>query len=310
MKHNVTLPLTRLCRYKWQTPDLHTKLFAKIPFPLSGATSNDRLSSSVNKQPMDFYEINAYRLLEASMPVKTPKFYFGDISNESSNFILITERVPFTGMPPLKPFEIEGPYVKCKDYEMEGTDKDHYRLLMQVHARIAAAHKTGKMGTEDFLQQNLMFNNIAWHPIQPDSASGAPPQVVAGQLRVATKFFSETAKVLYPDYVTTQAFQEKFFNTMMLANAYQKELMYWKLQDIDYVALGHQNLNVDNAYFWRDDKDVLDCGIFDLGGLTVGYKGTVAVGGVLLSASVRNRVYVQACTRTKKHALQKQCRTQ
>ena len=81
---------------------------------------------------MDFYEINAYRLIEASMPIKIPKFYFGDISNESSNFILITERVPFTGMPPLKPFEIEGPYVKCKDFEMNGTDKDHYCLLMQV----------------------------------------------------------------------------------------------------------------------------------------------------------------------------------
>ena len=37
------------------------------------------------------------------------------------------------------------------------------------------------------------------------------------------RFFSETAKVLYPDYVTTQAFQEKFFNTMMTSNAYQKD---------------------------------------------------------------------------------------
>ena len=32
------------------------------------------------------------------MPMKTPQFYYGDISNETSNFILITERIPFVGM--------------------------------------------------------------------------------------------------------------------------------------------------------------------------------------------------------------------
>lgn len=37
------------------------QLFAKIPFPFSGQTKNDRLSSSVNKQPMDYYEVNCYR---------------------------------------------------------------------------------------------------------------------------------------------------------------------------------------------------------------------------------------------------------
>ncbi|CAK9112003.1 unnamed protein product [Durusdinium trenchii] len=104
-------------RYKWQTPDLHRQLFAKIPFPCEGPTRNDRMSSSVNKQPMDFYEVNCYRILESTMPVKLPKFYFGDISNESSNFILITERVQFAGMPPLPPMMIEGPYEKCKDFD-------------------------------------------------------------------------------------------------------------------------------------------------------------------------------------------------
>merc|ERR1719433_2054506 len=68
--------------YKERTPDLHRQLFAKVPFPLSGPTKSDRLSSSVYKQMMDLSEINAYRILEASFPMKTPKYYFGDISNE------------------------------------------------------------------------------------------------------------------------------------------------------------------------------------------------------------------------------------
>lgn len=38
------------------------------------------------------------RLAETKLPVSTPKFYYGDISNETSNYILITERVPFSGV--------------------------------------------------------------------------------------------------------------------------------------------------------------------------------------------------------------------
>merc|ERR1719323_1394314 len=128
--------------YEKEDPSLHTKLFAKVPFALEGATKSDRLSSSVNKQPAELYEINTYRLLEASLGVKTPRFYFGDISNETSNWIIITERINFHdfngnnfGKPtketpkPLQAFEIEGPYDKCIDYTLRGKPADYYMLL-------------------------------------------------------------------------------------------------------------------------------------------------------------------------------------
>ena len=38
------------------------------------------------------------RLAETKLPTQTPKFYYGDISNETTNYIIITERVPFVGM--------------------------------------------------------------------------------------------------------------------------------------------------------------------------------------------------------------------
>ncbi|CAE7342362.1 unnamed protein product [Symbiodinium microadriaticum] len=89
-------------RYANERPGLHTKLFAKVPisvpFQMTKETKQDRLSSSVLKQPMDFFEINTYRLAETTLPIPTPKFYYGDISNLTSNFILITERVPFVEM--------------------------------------------------------------------------------------------------------------------------------------------------------------------------------------------------------------------
>merc|ERR1712012_358526 len=76
-------------KYQTNMANLHTRLFAKVPFMMTPAIKTDRLSSSVYKQPMDFCEIQTYRLLEAALPLKTPKFYYGDISNETSNFILI-----------------------------------------------------------------------------------------------------------------------------------------------------------------------------------------------------------------------------
>eukprot|EP00913_Durusdinium_trenchii_P008714 g8185.t1 len=37
-------------------------------------------------------------------------------------------------------------------------------------------------------------------------------------------------------------------------------------KDTDYVALSHANLNVDNAYYWRDEAGKLLCGVLDWGG--------------------------------------------
>lgn len=77
-------------------------------------------------------------MAETRLPTKTPKFYYGDISNETTNYILITERVPFVGLGgrkrrDVKPFEVEGPYDKCKDYELRSEPKDYYTLIMEVY---------------------------------------------------------------------------------------------------------------------------------------------------------------------------------
>ena len=42
--------------------------------------------------------VDLARLAETKLPTPTPKFYYGDISNETTNYIIITERVPFVGM--------------------------------------------------------------------------------------------------------------------------------------------------------------------------------------------------------------------
>eukprot|EP00439_Symbiodinium_sp_Y106_P002320 s4517_g1.t1 len=112
----------------------------------------------------------------------------------------------------------------------------------------------------------------AWG-VTPHAASGGPPQANLGKLNTAIQFFSETAKVVFPSYAADPEFVQKFTTTMMTFMAYINELEYWKHQDPDYVALAHSNLNVDNAYYWRDEAGNLDCGVLDWGGFGSGCLG-------------------------------------
>lgn len=47
-------------------------------------------------------------------------------------------------------------------------------------------------------------------------------------------------------------------NTMMTWSAYSNEIQYWLHSDLSYVSLGHNNLNSDNAYFWRNEDLVTE----------------------------------------------------
>jgi hypothetical protein len=224
-------------KYQRKTGGLHTELFAKIPYPMDAATKTDRLSSSVYKQPMDFYELNTYRLMDALFPFKIPKFYFGDISNETSNFILITERVKFIQgfgdtkkkkRGDLKPYEVEGPYDKCKDWQLIAPDKEYYSLIVRKMARLAGYHKAGRLGDEGFLSTAFApvpgdpNNPMAWG-MQPGASSGQDlPQMVAKKLETGLKFIADTAKVLFPEYVSSEGFQKKYTNTLMTVVAYQR----------------------------------------------------------------------------------------
>ncbi|CAL1161109.1 unnamed protein product [Cladocopium goreaui] len=263
-------------RYAKERESLHTKLFAKVPFPMTKETKQDRLSSSVLKQPMDFCEINTYRLAETKLPTQTPKFYYGDISNETTNYIIITERVPFVGMggrkkAHLKPYEVEGPYDKCKDYELRGDPKEYYSLIMEVSGRIAGADKSGRMGTKDFVLHNFPTLRAppgdmrAWGA-NPTGPSGSAPQARQSQLRIGIQFFSQTVAHFFPSYAVKQEFIDKFTDTLMKFSAYMMEIECWKHEDLNYVALSHANLNVDNAYYWRDEAGKLCCGVLDWGG--------------------------------------------
>ncbi|CAK9109013.1 Uncharacterized protein SCF082_LOCUS50671 [Durusdinium trenchii] len=277
--------------YLHSSPDLHTRLFAKIPHAMEQATQSDRLSSSVNKQPMEFYELNSSRLLEATLPVKIPRYYFADISNETSNWILITESIDFKdpkrldfegktrGAPKeqLEALEIEGPYDKCMDWCLRGEPKDYYMTLVRCGARMAGLAHKGCFGDSEVLGK--YFENFAALPFSSfgmkAECSGQPPNQLKTKIDTALSFMADTGKVLFPSFCRTEDFQQKLRNTLMKLNAYAAEMNYWCHADKDYIAFTHNNLNVDNAYFWRNASGELELGVFDWGSMgsrSLGFK--------------------------------------
>lgn len=258
-------------KYKRPSLDLHTKLFAKVPYPMTTELSTDRVSSSVLKQPMDFSEINTYRLLESKLPFRTPKYYFGDISNETTNFILVLERIEYKGRGELEPFEIEGPYEKCQDFLLPRAQSDYYFLLMRQSAKLAGLHRAGKMVSQQCINENLI--SLPASPDRPEqwgcnpgAASGEDPRTLSSKVDLGISFISDTASVLFPSYVKEETVKQRMKNVLMTVSAYANEINYWKHCDTAYVALGHQNLNIDNAFFWKDAMGELDCGVLDWGG--------------------------------------------
>merc|ERR1719329_1644173 len=101
--------------YEKDDPSLHKDLFVKLPHK----AGSDRYFVSCMWNH-DRPEIIFYIWLEGMTPFRIPKFYFGDISASTTNYVLITECIPYAevGKKDFAPFEIEPPYNKFKDWEL------------------------------------------------------------------------------------------------------------------------------------------------------------------------------------------------
>lgn len=256
-------------KYKNPSPGLHTKLFAKYPFDMDDKKQKaDSVAQRVYKQPQDFTEVNFYRLMEKYIPFKTPKFYYGDISNESTNWIMITEQLEFNDpgtKEPLPPFQFEGPYDKAMDWTLRGAAHEYYYVLAEKGAIMAALHMTGKLAPESVLDQfeNTAKKSADSYGMQA-GISGDP--FFKAKLEQAEAFMFDVASKIFPPEIMQPGFRERWRKTMLTVNAYMMESWYYRHGAFpQYVAFTHQNLNVDNAFFWRDEKGDLDAGIFDWG---------------------------------------------
>lgn len=74
------------------------------------------------------------------MPFRVPKMYFADHCARTSNFVLITEKVPFD----VDGFEAA--HDKYMDHKLPRPAHEYYFVLMRQLGRMVAAYKSGRLG--------------------------------------------------------------------------------------------------------------------------------------------------------------------
>lgn len=221
---------------------LHTKLFVK--FPPADADHKFgliRLGSG---------EVDMQRLSrEGGLPVTTAKYYFGDHSERTTNYILITERISF-GEAPIEPAHRKG-------YDHEIADvEEHYVLLARSLAQLVAAHKCGALGPE--IDRIFPFGEAA-RDFDPLSDADA-------KITRLIKFVTDTAPHLFVAEAGDPGFMARWRDDLLFGLEHKDAVISYLHQDRDYTGLCHPNLNVDNAWYWRDPSGELKVGLLDWGG--------------------------------------------
>ncbi|CAD7337460.1 hypothetical protein FIM10_12695 [Sphingomonadales bacterium 56] len=228
--------------YARDEPGLQTELFVK--FPPSDVHHKYGLLRLSNG------EIELGRLSrERQLPVTVTRYYFGDYSSYTGNYILITERVPF-GIDPVEPA-----YRKGYDHEVPSVE-EHYEVLTRNLARLVAAHKRGGLGYD--IEAIFPFGKAA-----PDFQRIENPEPRLDRL---IDFIGRVAPQIFSPAVTKPEFLKKWREDVLFGLEHKDKLLAYMLSNPDYTGLCHINLNIDNAWFWRDENGLLQAGILDWGG--------------------------------------------
>lgn len=205
-----------------------------------------------------------------AFPVTVPATWFADYNSQSAAGLLITSVIPFGRE------GIEPQHIKCLDHEL-GDPLEYYRALLRALARLAGAHKAGRLSPE--LERIFPFDRAA-----SEVADKIPYD--AAQLRAMVGQYAELASAapqLFPPHLTDKAFIVGLERDVVRFLEHERQVMHFLHADPDFIALCHWNANIDNAWFWRDEAGALQCGLFDWGGVRQ-FNLCYALWGCLLGA--------------------------
>lgn len=230
--------------YARPAAEMHTDLFVKFSRDF-GDPARDR--GKTQMEP----EVRFATLSRApEFPIAVPEVQFADYHRPSGTGILVTERIRFGEN------GIERQYHKCLDYEMP-EPLEHYRALLTALARLAGAHRSGRLPTE----------LTACFPLDVAAATvgeRAPLSAEALNRRVdQLAELAETRPGLLPS--CSPAFIGRLRADAPRFARGEDTITGLLAGDSDYVALCHWNANIDNAWFWREAHGALRCGLMDWG---------------------------------------------
>ncbi len=251
--------------YEKPDPGLHTELFVKFSRDFADERRDWQRWEMQGEAP--FMAIS--RL--PGFPIDVPAAYFADFHGESGTGLVITERVPF-GEGRIEPHRR-----KCLDHltmdASAGGPLPYYRAVVTALARLAAAHKSGRLASDI----------DARFPFDPVSGSADPILYSEEELRVELARCADFARQcpqLLPDEVRTEAFIRRMERDTWRIREHETAIQRFLTGNRDLVALCHWNAHIDNCFFWRDADGDLHCGLIDWGRVGQITFGSVLWGGL------------------------------
>ncbi|HEX4376062.1 MAG TPA: hypothetical protein VHZ99_02810 [Steroidobacteraceae bacterium] len=228
--------------------DLHTDLFVKF-----SRDFNNRMRDERGKFEMESeVRLAAISRLPA-FPIHVPVAYFADFEAASKTGLIISQQIPF-GLN-----GVEAHHPKCMDHEIPDP-LAHYRTIIRALARIAAAHRSGRLSPH--VEQQFPFDPsraATDMPVIPYDAQGLHQRV----LEYAD--FAARAPQLLPAAIRSAAFIERFDRDIVRFLEHEQRIRQFLHSNSELIALCHWNAQIDNAWFWRDERGALRCGLMDWG---------------------------------------------
>ena len=232
--------------YEKPSPELQTRLFVKLQLDF-GNPLRDVFG------PLMQAEVR-FALLSRrdQFPIIVPKCYFADYNLATTSGLLITERIDYGEE------DIEPRYEKCFDYRL-GNLLEHYQALTRSLARLAGFQKAGHFGPS-FSEQ------FPFDPTKVDAGNKVPYTREELQQKLdKIREFCSLHPHLIPANLREPSFLDGVCRDLPLLLEYEADIRRYINSKEDYVALCHWNMNLDNAWFWRDGLGGLQVGLLDWG---------------------------------------------
>jgi hypothetical protein len=233
--------------YERPDPHLHADLFVKFSRDFSDRIRDDRGKYEMESE----VRLAALARLE-SFPIRVPKPYFADFHGESQTGVLITQKIAFgvDGVEPHRP--------KCLDYEMQDA-LAHYKTILSALARIAAAHKSGRLSPD--IAKRFPYD-------QAVAASAAPIGYDETQMHELVQEYADFAArcpQLLPGAIRHPEFIAGLDRDTCRVLQHEATIKRFLQSNPNLIALCHWNAQIDNAWFWRDAAGNWQCGLLDWG---------------------------------------------
>jgi len=269
--------------YETPSSELHTELFVKMP--LEPGHKNRQLNIQM---AFEGREVFFNRFFTKCMPFRTAKFYFGDISMSTTNWILITEKVPFADNSQrgaqLGPGEVEPVVRKGLDFCLPSA-LDKYVALYRRAAMLTAWAHSGRLGSQlpEFFPVNKAGFLIGF-PVAAKAFDDFWPKLEDFVLQRGPQLFP-------PDVASAGYLAQLRQECLEIGPALGKVNKYCTTGE-NLWAFIHPNLHIDNAFFFRDEAGRQDCGLLDWGGAGMGFllSQFISGGGALSLAGAEMRV--------------------